>query len=147
MRKESKEKHFIHHPEYEGGPKALREFIARHLRYPKEALEQRIEGTVVVRYDIDQHGNVIEAKVLSGIGFGCDEEAVRLIKLLKYQVPKNRGLRVVFHKNLQINFRAPPPAPKPQVVLQPSVQVEYNYVQSAPKPGKEKPSGGYVITF
>ena len=113
MKKERKDKHFIKKPFYEGGPMAMKKFIGENMRYPKEALENKIEGTVYVRYDVDQKGKVIDAKVVKGIGHGCDEEAIRLAKSLKFQVPKNRVGRVVFHKNIQIHFRLPKKKPAP----------------------------------
>jgi protein TonB len=105
MHKEAKDKHFIRQPQYEGGPKALKQFIADHIRYPAKALEHGIEGTVYVKYDIDHLGNVVDAKVISGIGYGCDEEAIRLVRLLKFKVERPRGLRVMYHKSLQVHFR------------------------------------------
>ena len=52
MHKPAKDNHFIKQPWYEGGPKALKQFVADHLRYPEPALAQRVEGTVTVRFDI-----------------------------------------------------------------------------------------------
>ncbi|GAB4250336.1 MAG: hypothetical protein Kow0027_13680 [Saprospiraceae bacterium] len=144
MRKEAKDKEFIKKPVYKGGPKALKKFIGENLRYPKEALENKVEGTVYLNYDINYKGEVTDARVIKGIGHGCDEEAVRLVKLLKYEVPRNRGVRVVFHKNIQIHFRLPKVKEKP-------VQVQYNYVSS---PGKtadqteqKKSATTFTITF
>ena len=117
MKKEAKDKHFIKKPIYEGGPKAMKKFIGENLRYPKEALENKIQGTVYVRYDIDRKGNVFDAKVIKGIGYGCDEEAMRLAKLLKFRVPKTRGVRVTFHKNIQIHFRLPKKTPAPKTTM------------------------------
>jgi TonB family protein len=133
---------FLHQPEYAGGPKELTRFIYEHLRYPEAALTAGVEGTVLVDYDIDYKGNVIDARVLRGIGHGCDEEACRVVRLLKFGVGKNRGVRVVFHKKAQIRFKIPvkapasPPGP---------VQVQYNYVTTAapaaPKEPAAEPAG------
>ncbi|MBX2815937.1 MAG: TonB family protein, partial [Saprospiraceae bacterium] len=68
MKKEVKPKHFIHKPEYPGGIKAMRRFLAEQQQYPAEALAQRIEGTVQLRYTIDHSGTVIRTKVISGVG-------------------------------------------------------------------------------
>ena len=107
MHKEAKDNHFIKQPVYVGGPAAMKQFIGENMRYPAEALENKIEGTVFIKYDIDHQGNVVDARVISSIGHGCDEEAVRLVKLLKFKVDKPRGLRVLYHKNIQIHFRLP----------------------------------------
>ncbi len=144
MHKSAKDKHFIKQPWYEGGPKALKKFIGENLRYPAEALENSIEGTVFVKYDIDYQGNVVDAKVITGLGYGCDEEALRLTKMLKFKVEKPRGLRVLYHKSIQIHFRL-------QEVKQQAgtAQVQYNYVPSPKKESEpeQKPSGGYTITI
>ena len=142
MHNAAKDKHFIKQPWYEGGPKALKKFIAENLRYPVEALENKIEGTVFVKYDIDFQGNVVDAKAVTGLGHGCDEEALRLVKMLKFKVGKSRGIRVLFHKNIQIHFRL-------QEVRQQTAQVKYNYVTTSKKESKpeQKPSSGYTITI
>lgn len=143
MKKETKGKNFVHKPIYEGGPKAMKKLIADNLRYPAAALENRIEGTVYVKYDIDHRGQVTDCKIVSGLGHGCDEEAVRLTKLFKFRVPKNRGLRVVFHKNIQIHFRLPKPAKTPKFTI--------NYTsgekETEKKGGHPKPAGGYSYTI
>lgn len=107
MEKDKKKTLFIHQPEYPGGPKALTKFIYDNLRYPETALEAGIEGTIVIDYDIDYQGNVTGTRVLQGIGHGCDEEACRVVRLLKFDVPKNRGMRVLFHKKAKIQFKKP----------------------------------------
>ncbi|TAK44548.1 MAG: energy transducer TonB [Saprospiraceae bacterium] len=143
MHKEAKDKDFLKKPIYKDGQKALRKFIGDNLRYPPEALEKKIKGTVYVKYTIGPKGTVTQAKVVSGIGYGCDEEALRLVKLLQFEVPKNRGLRVLFHQNIQIHFRLPKAKSKP-------VNVQYNYI-TAPAPpapaGTEKKQTGYMFTI
>ena len=85
MRKPSKEKHFIKQPWFEGGLKAMKQFVAENLRYPQEALEQRLEGTVSVRYDIDHKGNVVDAKIIGhALGHGFEEEAIRLVMSITF---------------------------------------------------------------
>ncbi len=105
MAKEKKEKHFVNKPVYEGGPAAMKKFIAENKKFPPEALEAGVEGTVVVRYTINHKGVVTDAKVISGPGHGCNQEAIRLVKLLRFNVAKNRGVRAVFHKTIKIHFR------------------------------------------
>jgi protein TonB len=94
---EKKPKHFLKQPEYPGGPKAMSKFIYENLRYPKPALEAGKEGVVLVEYDINHEGRVVDTRVLQSIGHGCDEEAERVVRLLKFDVGKNRGVKVVFH--------------------------------------------------
>lgn len=68
-------------PEYRGGPKALAMFIASRLRYPAKARENRIHGKVYISFVIEKNGSLSEFKVIKGIGSGCDEEAIRVLKL------------------------------------------------------------------
>ncbi|MEN0006878.1 MAG: energy transducer TonB [Bacteroidota bacterium] len=126
----------------------MKAFISKHLTYPKEALKSKVEGTVVLQYDIDHTGKVIDAKVLSGIGYGCDEEAVRLVKLLEFTIPKNRGVKVLFHRNMQIHFRLP----KQKVVANsPVTSFSYRYIpkkKQLPTTSKStKKSYSYSIIF
>ena len=139
MHKPAKDKHFIKQPWYEGGPKAMKQFVADNLRYPPAALAQRLEGTVTVRHDIDHKGDVVDAKIIGhALGHGCDEEAIRLVRSMKFSVENPRGLRVVYHKTIQIHFKLP-------LVAEPSAQVQYNYTSTVtPAPTvEEKKAGGY----
>jgi TonB family protein len=139
----SKDKKFIAMPQYPGGNAALRRFIDENLKYPEEALEKQIEGTVYVSFTVSNEGNVEDIRATKGIGYGCDEEAIRIISLLRYEAARNRGLKVRSTMKTKINFRLPyVPAP----VL--------NYTITSGKETKkpaEKPTGvssyGYTITF
>lgn len=123
MKKEKKDESFIKTPYYEGGEKALSDFILKNLKYPKEALEKNVKGIVLIRCDIDYKGKVILTQVMKGIGHGCDEEAQRIAKLLEFKVPKSpRGVKVTFHKDLRIPFQFKIEKPKPTAAPQ-----TYNY--------------------
>lgn len=144
MRKERKGKDFLHKPVYPGGIKAIKKLIEEELQYPEEALEKRIEGSVYLRYDINYQGKVVDAKVITGMGYGCDEEAVRLVKLLCFEVARTRGVRVLFHKNIRIHFNLPKEQKAPT-----SVQYTYQVSTKAKPVEKKKPgkSIGYTIRF
>ena len=106
MEKERKDGSFIKKPIYPGGNEAMRQFVKKNLKYPKEAIDKRIEGYVALKYEINYKGVVTKAKVISGLGHGCDEEAIRLVKMFKFQVPKNpRKLKVKFNRNIKIHFK------------------------------------------
>lgn len=102
---QSKKKQFLQIPRYSGGKELLRKFLAENLKYPAEALEKGIQGDVIVAYKINSKGEVFDATVEKGIGYGCDEEAVRLVKLLKHDAVKNKGVRVTASTRLKIPFR------------------------------------------
>ena len=125
---------------FEGGTKAMDEHVKANLVYPKSAVEHKIEGTVYLFLDIDNRGNVVKAKVISGIGHGCDEEAVRVVKLMKFKVEKIRNMHVVHHHRLQIHFRLGKEAkvlssPEPQSVqvAADSGQLIYNFTPKVKK--------------
>jgi protein TonB len=128
MRKERKPESFIKQPKYPGGKKAMDEFISSNMQYPEEALKNKVAGSVSVNYDVDVFGNVSDVKVKHGIGYGCDEEAVRLVKMLHYEKKKYQGLRVTFHKNIIIHFRLPGAVPQQGLVI------NYQYTESTPSP-------------
>lgn len=102
-----KEKLLLKGPVYPGGQKAMLLFIQNNLRYPTEAIESKVEGTVRIRFSIDHQGKVFKSQVIGGIGHGCDEEAQRLVKLLAFTVPKVYKLRVEYHRTLNIHFKLP----------------------------------------
>lgn len=153
MKKERKDHQFIKKPFYEGGITTMKAFIKKHLSYPTAALQKKIEGTVHIRYAINYRGKVVDAKIIAGIGHGCNEEAIRLVKLLVFNMPKNRNLKALFHKTLQIHFRLPKTTTK-KVPVSPSTNlaVQYNYTVTKPvissEPDKKKGKGGsYDITI
>jgi TonB family protein len=115
LKSHRKPESFIRQPNYPGGSKAMDEFIRTHLKYPEEALKNNIGGTVSVDIDIDANGKVTASKIKHGIGYGCDEEALRLVKLLRFEKKKYKGLYVMFHRTVNIHFRLPP---TPQLIYQ-----------------------------
>lgn len=105
MSAERSKKKFLKLPTLGVGKEWLGKFIREHLRYPKEALENNIEGDVIVEYRVNEDGHVMEASVLHGIGHGCDQEALRLVKMLQHQGVKNRGVKVTTNNRMKIPFR------------------------------------------
>ena len=123
--KNKKKKRFLNLPEYPGGKKALQDFINQNLKYPTEALEHQIEGDVFLRFEVSDSGEVLNALVASGIGYGCDEEALRIVCMLRFSKPTNRGVRVKTAKRMKIKFRLN------QVKEQ--TQITYTYKSAEPK--------------
>lgn len=102
-----KKRKFLNLPQYPGGKTAYSEFLSNNLKYPKEALDAQVEGTVIVEFDIDDNGIVHQPRIIKGIGHGCDEEAARVVKLLRYQKVKNMGVRVRSTTKANIHFKLP----------------------------------------
>lgn len=141
MKKDNKSKKFLNLPLYPGGKEAFQKFIRENLRYPEEALKQKIEGKVYIDYQVNDNGEVIDAHINKGIGYGCDEEAIRIIKLLRYDKVRNRGMRVTSTMKTSINFK----------LNEVKQGMQYNYVSKAPENEKveeeKKVVYGYTITF
>ena len=68
-------------PEIIGGISTLQSKI----EYPQKAKENKIEGKVYIKCKITSEGKVEEIKVVKGLGFGCDEEAIRVVKDSKWK--------------------------------------------------------------
>jgi protein TonB len=69
-------------PSYPGGNDALMNYLQKNIRYPVQARENNIEGTVYISFMIDNNGKIRDATLLRGLGGGCDEEALRVVKLM-----------------------------------------------------------------
>ncbi len=67
-------------PEFPGGMSAWSKYIQRNLKYPGIAQEEGIQGKVFLSFVVEKDGTITDVKVLKGIGYGCDDEAVRVIK-------------------------------------------------------------------
>jgi protein TonB len=81
-------------------------FLSKNIQYPQRAKEANVEGIVYVSFTVDGSGKVKDVKTLRGIGFGCDEEAVRVVsKLPQFTPGKQRGRAVSVGYNLPINFK------------------------------------------
>ncbi|MEL6273490.1 MAG: energy transducer TonB [Bacteroidota bacterium] len=121
--------------------------MREHLRYPKQALAQGVEGTVKVEYSINQAGKVIKAKATEGPKDGCREEAVRLVKLLRFSVPKDYKMTVQYHQHLNINFKLPKQKTRPK--SQPT-KISYTLTPTPQKQEEQntpQKSGGYGYTI
>ncbi|WP_316795657.1 TonB family protein [Pedobacter agri] len=93
------------YPEFAGGMKAFTKYMERNLRYPSRAQEESIQGKVFVSFVVEKDGSITDVKVLRGIGFGCDEEAMKVIKKSPLWKPgKNKGTPVRVRYNMPINF-------------------------------------------
>ncbi len=67
-------------PEFEGGPEVFYNYIRQEIAYPLQARQAGVEGRVDVEFVVDKDGSISEAAAINGIGAGCDEEAVRVVK-------------------------------------------------------------------
>jgi len=93
------------YPEFTGGMKAFAKYMERNLRYPSQAQDDGVQGKVFVSFVVEKDGSITDVKVLRGIGYGCDEEAMKVIKKSPLWKPgKNKGIPVRVRYNMPINF-------------------------------------------
>ncbi|HEY5916322.1 MAG TPA: energy transducer TonB [Chryseolinea sp.] len=92
-------------PTFPGGEEKMLEYIAKNIKYPAVARENNITGRVYVSFVVDKDGKIKDAKVLRGIGGGCDEEALRVVKAMpEWKAGKQNGRAVQVQFNLPVNF-------------------------------------------
>lgn len=93
-------------PSYPGGFDEMTKYLVSNIKYPDAAKAAGIQGAVIVTYIVEKDGSITNAKILRGIGDGCDEEALRVVKgMPKWSPGKNDAgetVRVIF--NLPIKF-------------------------------------------
>ncbi len=92
--------------EYEGGRKQLIQFLSTNLEYPAEAVQQNIQGRVIVKFVVEDNGTISNFVTLKDIGAGCADEIIRVLqktqakwnpaKIDKKRVRSNYVLRVIF---------------------------------------------------
>jgi protein TonB len=93
-------------PTYPGGDEARIKYLQDNMKYPEEAKELGVQGKVYVTFVVEVDGSISDVKVLRGIGSGCDDEAIRVVKSMPKWVPgKQRGVPVRVQFNLPINFK------------------------------------------
>jgi TonB family protein len=152
MTRQKSENHFIKGAVYPGGQKAMLLFIQNNLQYPPEAIAAKVEGTVRIRFSIDHTGKVFKSQVITSLGHGCDEEAIRLVRLLEFEVPKTYKLKVQHHRTLNIHFKMqvnPLPAEAPPLPTPLSIQYTISSSNStdSPSPITESSNQGYHYTI
>jgi TonB family protein len=91
------------HPEI--GNRAFKQYLEKNHKYPKEARETKVEGTVTIEFQVDATGALSEFKIVRGIGNGCDEELIRLILQGAKWVPTTKdGLPVADKARVKFKF-------------------------------------------
>lgn len=93
-------------PSFPGGMSELDKFLQAHVQYPELARKEFIYGVVYVSFMVEVDGAISEAKILRGIGGGCDEEALRVVEAMpKWSPSKQDGEAVRMQLNLPIEFK------------------------------------------
>jgi TonB family protein len=94
-------------PEFKGGIKEFYKFLAMNIRYPIDAARRGVSGRVMLSFVVCEDGSMCEYKVENRVGYGLDEEALRVVKLMngKWDPGSMRGQKVKVKYNVPINFQ------------------------------------------
>jgi periplasmic protein TonB len=91
--------------EFPGGLSAFANFLRKNLKYPAAAQRANVSGKVYVQFVVNTDGTIQNVETLKSVGFGCDEEAVRVIKSVgKWTPGKQSGRAVRSRFTVPINF-------------------------------------------
>lgn len=92
-------------PEFPGGLEALRQFVGQHTKFPALALRNGVEGKVYIKFIVDETGAVQRPEVVRGIGAGCDEAALAVVRALPRFTPgRQNGRAVKVYFSLPVSF-------------------------------------------
>jgi TonB family protein len=128
-----KKKTFLHYPEFPGGKISFQKYISENQIYPEEARTNNIEGIVYLSADVNDNGQVADIRVEKGIGYGCDEEALRLLQGMHFGSVFNRGLRLKTRKKFRIQFK--------QKTEKANIEINYSLKKSKPVVENESVQG------
>ncbi len=93
-------------PSYPGDYKGWTKYLKKSLKYPKQARRKGVQGRVFLSFVVDKDGSVTNARVVRGIGYGCDAEALRIIReSINWNPGTQRGQAVKSRMAIQIIFR------------------------------------------
>jgi len=73
---------------YEGGQEAMYAFIAKELKYPLMAKRNRMQGRCIVSFTLNPDGTMQGIKLVKQVGGGTGDEALRVVRLLKFKKPE-----------------------------------------------------------
>jgi periplasmic protein TonB len=92
-------------PQFPGGEDARMQYMVKAIKYPTAAKETGIQGTVNISFIVEKNGTITNTKVVKGIGSGCDEEALRVVKEMpKWKPGKHKGKAVRVQMVMPIKF-------------------------------------------
>lgn len=102
----------LHAPVFPGGMEAMSAWLRKHVRYPKRAWKQKVEGTVYVKFVVCSDGKVRFAEVLRGVHKDLDKEALRAVAHMPDWLPgRKEGRAVNCRYTLPVAFKLDRPGP------------------------------------
>ncbi|WP_316790762.1 TonB family protein [Pedobacter frigoris] len=92
-------------PTYQNGIQAFYAYLSRTVRYPRDAQDQNISGTVLLSFVVEKDGKVADAEVTRGVYPSLDDEALRVMRISPKWIPgKQRGVPMRVKYNVPIKF-------------------------------------------
>lgn len=94
-----------HSAEFPGGIQKFYDYLGKQIKYPAAARENNVQGKVYMTFVVEKDGSLTDIKVMRGIGSGCDEEAIRVLKASpKWKPGEQNGRTVRQQYTVPINF-------------------------------------------
>ena len=95
-------------PQFPGGDTTLLDFVYKNLKYPESAIKEKKEGKVILRFVVTKTGELDKIKVFRSLQHDCDNEAVRVVKMLPKFIPGiQNGEPKSFWYTLPVTFKLP----------------------------------------
>ncbi|HOW32350.1 MAG TPA: energy transducer TonB [Bacteroidales bacterium] len=94
-------------PEFPGGDEARIRFLQKNIIYPQEARVYGIHGTVYAKFIVTKNGLIKNIEIIKSVGGGCDEEFIRILKLMPRWKPgtsKGKPIDVPFFMSLKFSL-------------------------------------------
>jgi periplasmic protein TonB len=92
--------------EFPGGTSAMYKYLGENIKYPAAAQRANVSGRVFVKFVVEKDGSIGNIEVQKGIGFGCDEEAIRVIKSMpKWNPGRQNGKNVRVYFNMPVVYK------------------------------------------
>ncbi len=92
-------------PQFPGGVDSMQAFIGKNIVYKKEALDSNIQGKVYVSFILNKMGELHNINIIKGLGYGLDEECIRVVKAMPKWTPGElRGKKVNVKITIPIKF-------------------------------------------
>lgn len=96
------------HAQFPGGIDSLNKYLKENLVYPKNALENTIEGKVTARFRVCKNGRISNILILEGLGFGCDEEVKRVLEAMPAWILAQKAAQATDrYVTVHVQFRLP----------------------------------------
>ena len=93
-------------PQYPGGQIAMLKYIMKNIKYPKQIMEEGIQGRVTVSFIVEKDGRVSNVRLLRSVQPSLDKEAIRVVKSMPKWTPgKHNGKPVRVQFNLPVMFK------------------------------------------